>query len=78
MFLPKIKNEDLPEELRKILGNSDAEFDSIVDMSDVMDIQLDPDDYFEQRHKTANSLVEARRILEEMRQQERREEKRKS
>jgi len=78
MFLPKIKNEDLPEELRKILGNSDAEFDSIVDMSDVMDIQLDPDAYFEQRHKTANSLVEARRILEEMRQQERREEKRKS
>ena len=78
MFLPKIKNEDLPEELRKILGNSDAEFDSIVDMSDIMDIQLDPDAYFEQRHKTANSLVEARRILEEMRQQERREEKRKS
>ena len=31
MELPKIKNEDLPEELKKILGDADAEFDAIVD-----------------------------------------------
>ena len=31
MFLPKIKNEDLPEELKELLGDADAEFDAIVD-----------------------------------------------
>ena len=71
MFLPKIKNEDLPEEVKKLLGDADAEFDSIVDMSDVMDINLDPDAYFEQRHATANALVEARKVLEDLRRKER-------
>ena len=42
MDLPKIKNEDLPEELKELLGDEDAEFEAIVDPMDVIDIQLDP------------------------------------
>ena len=64
MELPKIKNENLPEELREILGDADAEFDPIVDPMDVLDIQYDPDLYYEDRHKTAQLLIESRRKLQ--------------
>jgi hypothetical protein len=70
MKLPKIKNEQLPPELREILGDGDAEFDAIVDPMDVIDIQLDPDAYYEDRHKTALMLVEARKKLNEYRSNE--------
>ena len=53
MDLPKIKNEDLPEELKELLGDEDAEFEAIVDPMDVIDIQLDPDAYYEGRLQTA-------------------------
>ena len=33
MELPKIKNENLPKELKEILGDGDAEFEAIVDLS---------------------------------------------
>ena len=33
MELPKIKNKDLPKELKEILGDADAEFEAIVDLS---------------------------------------------
>ena len=36
MDLPKIRKEDLPQQLREIVGDNDAEFDSIVDPMDVM------------------------------------------
>ena len=49
MDLPKIKNEDLPEELKELLGDEDAEFEAIVDPMDIIDIQLDPDAYYEGR-----------------------------
>ena len=50
MKLPKIKNEQLPPELREILGDGDAgDFDAIVDPMDVLDIQLDPDAYYKDR-----------------------------
>ena len=71
MKLPKIKNENLPQELREILGGADAEFDAIVDPMDVMDIQFDPDSYYEGRHQVAHMLIESRKKLEELRQQER-------
>ena len=61
MELPKIKNEDLPQELREILGDNDAEFESIVDPMDIIDIQFDPDSYFEERHRTAQLLIESRK-----------------
>lgn len=65
MKLPKIKNENLPQELREILGDSDAEFDALVDPMDIIDIQMDPDSYFEGRTRTAEMLVEARKKLHE-------------
>ena len=63
MELPKIKNEDLPQELREILGDGDAEFESIVDPMDVMDIQFDPDSYYEGKMKVARMLVDSRQKL---------------
>ena len=43
MELPKIKNDDLPERLRDLLGDEDAEFEAIVDPMDVIDnLQVDP------------------------------------
>ena len=65
MELPKIKNEDLPEELREILGDSDAEFESIVNPMDIMDIQFDPDSYYEDRHRVAQMLIESRKKSQE-------------
>lgn len=63
MELPKIKNEDLPQELREILGDNDAEFESIVDPMDIVDVQFDPDSYYEQQHMLAEKLIESRKKL---------------
>ena len=71
MELPKIKNEDLPEELKKILGDSDAEFDAIVDPTDVFDINVDDQEYQEERLKVAEQLIRSRERLNELRRQER-------
>lgn len=65
MELPKIKNENLPEELREILGDSDAEFDAIVDPMDVLDIQFDPDSYYESRFALTQKLLESRKKSQE-------------
>ena len=40
MELPKIKNKDLPKELKEILGDADAEFEAIVDPTDIINIEL--------------------------------------
>ena len=71
MELPKIKNEDLPKELREILGDDDAEFDAIVDPMDVVNIQIDPDSYYEDRTKVANMLLESRKKTQEYLKQQR-------
>jgi|TARA_B100000085_G_scaffold285326_1_gene320979 hypothetical protein len=63
MELPKIRNQDLPQELREIVGDGDAEFDLVVDPMDVMDIQFDPDSYYEGRHQVAQMLIESRKKL---------------
>ena len=60
MELPKIKNEDLPEELRKILGDQDAEFEPICDARDVIRVPLDIEAYMDGRLETAQQLVEQR------------------
>tara|TARA_B100002019_G_scaffold269588_1_gene262490 strand:+ start:2985 stop:3227 length:243 start_codon:yes stop_codon:yes gene_type:complete len=67
MDLPKIKNEDLPDELKELLGDDDAEFEAIVDPMDVIDIQLDPDAYYEGRLQTAEQFIEVRQKLQELR-----------
>ena len=71
MELPKIKNENLPKELREILGDSDAEFDAIVDPMDVIDVQFNPDSYYESRHKVAELLIESRKKAHEYAKQAR-------
>ena len=50
MELPKIKNEDLPDRLKEILGDADAEFEAIVDPTDIIDVQLDLDEYLSLIH----------------------------
>lgn len=75
MELPKIKNEDLPQELREILGDADAEFESIVDPMDVINIQFDPDSYYEERSKTAEMLMESRKKAQEYATKARKEKK---
>lgn len=65
MELPKIKNENLPEELKKILGDADAEFDPIVDPTDVVSINLTKEDMYEERHQIAQALVQSRQKLNE-------------
>ena len=67
MDLPKIKNEDLPKELKEILGDGDAEFEAIMDPMDYIDIQYNPDEWYEGRSKVAEMLVESRKKLEEIR-----------
>ena len=76
MDLPRIKNENLPKELREVLGDGDAYFDAVVDPSDVMDIQLDPDAYYEGQHRVHEMLIESRKKLNEYRAKERHESKR--
>ena len=73
MDLPRIKNENLPKELREVLGDGDAYFDAIVDPTDVIDIQLDPDAYYEGQHKIDQMLIESRKKLNEYRTKERHE-----
>ena len=67
MDLPKIRNEDLPKELKEILGDEDAEFEAIIDTMDYIDIQFDTDALYVGRTKVAEMLVESRKKLEEIR-----------
>ena len=76
MDLPKIKNEELPKELREVLGDDDAEFELIVDPMDVMtNIQIDPDAYYEQKLKLQEKLIESRRKANEYAEKARLEKK---
>ena len=61
MELPKIKNENLPKELKEILGDGDAEFESIVNPMDIVDVYLDPKQDQESRSRVANMLLESRK-----------------
>ena len=61
MELPKIKNENLPKELKEILGDGDAEFEAIVDPMDVLIDYLDPEQDQQSRARVANMLLESRK-----------------
>jgi hypothetical protein len=66
MELPKIKNEELPERLKEILGVEDAVFDSIVDPMDVIDnLGVDPESYYKQRYDIQQKLMASNRKLNE-------------
>ena len=78
MDLPKIKNEDLPDKLKEMLGDSDAVFDSLMDPTDAVNIGVNLDEYDTQRKETALKLIEARKKLQELRKLERLDKKRSS
>ncbi|AET72682.1 hypothetical protein P29A0810_197 [Synechococcus phage S-CAM8] len=68
MDLPKIKNENLPEELRKILGDDDAEFDAIVNPADIIGINaINSTEFEDERLKIAHMLINSRKKLEDFR-----------
>ena len=75
MDLPKIKNENLPDKLKEMLGNSDAEFDSLMDPTDVINLGMNLVEHNKQRKETALKLIEARNKLQELRQLERKNKK---
>ena len=72
MKLPKIPNEHLTPELREVVGDGDLEFESIVDPMDIMDIQVDPDSYYEDRLHAAKLLVESRNNSNEIQRHDKR------
>ena len=61
MELPKIKNENLPKVLKEILGDGDAECESIVDPMDILIDYLDPKQDQESRSRVAEKLLESRK-----------------
>ena len=67
MELPKIKNENLPKELKEILGDADAEFTPIVKPEDIINVELNVDEYYVGRMDTAQMLIESREKLEQLR-----------
>lgn len=72
MDLPKIKNENLPDELKKILGDADAEFEPLVDPSDVIvDVEYNSEEFNRQREENARRFVEARKKLNRLRTEQR-------
>tara|TARA_A200000159_G_scaffold161347_1_gene183114 strand:- start:156 stop:446 length:291 start_codon:yes stop_codon:yes gene_type:complete len=76
MDLPKISNQNLPKELKEILGDGDAHFDAIVDPSDIIDLPLDTDSYYEGQNKIHQMLIESRRKQDEYIQKQKHESKR--
>ena len=71
MELPKIRNENLPKELKEILGDGDAEFEAIVDPMDVLIDYLDPEQEQQSRARVANMLLESRKKSHERLRQQR-------
>ena len=60
MKLTKITKDQLTNELREVVGDNDIEFESLIDSDDLVDIQIDPDAYFERRAAVGKMLIEQR------------------
>ena len=71
MNLPKITRDQLTKELREVVGDIDLEFDSIVDEEDLIDIQIDPDAFYERRAEVGKMLSEQRKQNEIQRHNQR-------
>ena len=66
MELPRIPNDQLPDELKELVGDGDLVFDPVVDLEDVVDIQIDPDAYYEGSVSVGRMLIESRKKQEEL------------
>ena len=73
MDLPKIKKENLTQELREGVGDNDLEFDSLLEPEDVMILPDNTREYLDGKLNTARMMVEARMKLEEYRKRSRSE-----
>ena len=61
----KIKKDQLTHELREVVGDKDITFESITDPSDLVDIEIDPEGFYQGRKAVADMLIESRKKLEE-------------
>tara|TARA_B100001939_G_C16696424_1_gene510957 strand:+ start:106 stop:348 length:243 start_codon:yes stop_codon:yes gene_type:complete len=66
MELPRIPNNQLSDELKELVGDADLVFDPVVDLEDVVDIQIDPDAYYEGSVSVGRMLIESRKKQEEL------------
>lgn len=66
MELPHIKNENLPEELKEILGDSDANFDPLFDEEFAVDFPIDSQTFVNQKIASARRMILHRKYVEEM------------
>ena len=66
MELPRIPNNQLSDELKELIGDEDLVFDPVVDLEDVVDIQIDPDAYYEGSVSVGRMLMESRKKQEEL------------
>ena len=67
MDLPRIPKKHLTKELREVVGETDLEFDAMVDPTDVVSLNTNLEEYTKGKIETARMLVESRKKLEEYR-----------
>ena len=72
MDLPRIPKDRLTKELREVVGETDLEFDAIVDPQDIVSLKTNLEEYTKGKIETAKMLVESRQKLEEYRRELRR------
>ena len=65
MELPKLKKENLTQELREVVGDKDLEFDSLVDPTDVINLAVNLEEYLEGKAETMKSFIDSRQKLQE-------------
>ena len=65
MELPKIPNDQLPKQIREIVGDADAHFDLVSDPREIIDVPLDTDEYYEGKYKVQRMLIEIRKQIKE-------------
>ncbi len=73
MELPKLRKQDLSEELREIVGDNDIEFEPLVDPMDILTASYDEDTFMEKKAGFAKLLVESRRKQHEYQMKARKE-----
>ena len=72
MELPRIPKDRLTNELREVVGETDLEFEAMVDPTDVVSLNTNLEEYTKGKIETARMLVESRQKLEKYRQEARR------
>ena len=74
MELPKLKKENLTQELREVVGDKDLEFDSLVDPTDVINLAVNLEEYLEGKADTMKSFIDSRQKLQEYQKKARKSE----